>query len=80
MLTYLLGDVLRIFAGDFAPGEMDGGSVSGKYVPHRWDYDVDPDSDGAAFIISSTAGKPLGKHYSCDDFLFVQRCWYSWLV
>ncbi len=25
MLTYLLGDVLRIFAGDFNPGEMMGG-------------------------------------------------------
>ena len=24
MLTYLLGDVLRIFSGDFVPGEMDG--------------------------------------------------------
>jgi hypothetical protein len=24
MLTYLLGDVTRIFAGDFVPGEMDG--------------------------------------------------------
>ena len=24
MLTYLLGDVMRIFAGDFVPGEMDG--------------------------------------------------------
>ncbi len=24
MLTYLLGDVLRIFAGDFAAGEIDG--------------------------------------------------------
>ena len=24
MFTYLLGDVLRIFAGDFTPGEMDG--------------------------------------------------------
>jgi len=24
MLTYLLGDVLRIFAGDVVPGEMDG--------------------------------------------------------
>ena len=24
MLVYLLGDVLRIFAGDFTPGEMDG--------------------------------------------------------
>jgi hypothetical protein len=24
MLTYLLGDVLRIFADDFKPGEMDG--------------------------------------------------------
>jgi len=24
MLTYLLGDVLRIFAGDFRPGEIGG--------------------------------------------------------
>ena len=24
MLIYLLGDVMRIFAGDFKPGEMDG--------------------------------------------------------
>lgn len=28
MLTYLLGDVLRIFAGDFTPGEMQGAPVS----------------------------------------------------
>ena len=30
MLTYLLGDVLRIFAGDFTPGEMEGGPASGN--------------------------------------------------
>ncbi|GAA1971019.1 hypothetical protein GCM10009718_03250 [Isoptericola halotolerans] len=29
MLVYLLGDVLRIFAGDFRPGEMDGRPVAG---------------------------------------------------
>lgn len=28
MLTYLLGDVLRIFAGDFTAGEMAGKTVS----------------------------------------------------
>ena len=28
MLTYLLGDVLRIFAGDFTAGEMDGQKAS----------------------------------------------------
>lgn len=28
MLTYLLGDVLRIFAGDFVAGEMDGVQVT----------------------------------------------------
>ncbi len=28
MLTYLLGDVLRIFAGDFTPGEIDGAEPS----------------------------------------------------
>lgn len=28
MLTYFLGDVLRIFAGDFAPGEIGGMQAS----------------------------------------------------
>ncbi len=28
MLTYLLGDVLRIFAGDITPGEIEGQKVS----------------------------------------------------
>lgn len=28
MLTYLLGDVLRIFAGDYQPGEISGGPAS----------------------------------------------------
>ena len=28
MLTYLLGDVLRIFAGDFVAGELDGEKAS----------------------------------------------------
>ena len=30
MLTYLLGDVLRIFAGDFVAGEIDGEPVAGS--------------------------------------------------
>jgi hypothetical protein len=30
MLTYLLGDVLRIFAGDFVPGEIEGKKMSQK--------------------------------------------------
>ena len=30
MLTYLLGDVLRIFAGDFKPGEIGGIQISQK--------------------------------------------------
>lgn len=29
MLTYLLGDVLRVFAGDFVAGEIDGEPVAG---------------------------------------------------
>ena len=28
MLTYLLGDIMRIFAGDFTAGEMDGVQVT----------------------------------------------------
>ena len=32
MLTYLLGDVLRIFAGDFVPGQIQGKPVA----PEMW--------------------------------------------
>ena len=33
MLTYLLGDVMRIFSGDFVPGEMVGAQTSqGLYL------------------------------------------------
>ncbi|MDQ3553562.1 MAG: hypothetical protein M3395_04025 [Chloroflexota bacterium] len=35
MLTYLLGDVLRIFSGDTTPGEMGGVSSSGS-LSTRW--------------------------------------------
>lgn len=31
MLTYLLGDVLRVFAGDFVPGKIDG-KEAGSWV------------------------------------------------
>jgi hypothetical protein len=33
MLTYLLGDVLRIFAGDFQPGKLAGGVTA---TPAMW--------------------------------------------
>jgi hypothetical protein len=33
MLTYLLGDVLRIFAGDFVPGHLAGGT---RATPTMW--------------------------------------------
>jgi len=32
MLTYLLGDVIRIFAGDFKAGEMGGGQVTSQWM------------------------------------------------
>ena len=28
MLTYLLGDVMRIFVGDFVPGEIEGANIT----------------------------------------------------
>ena len=32
MLCYLLGDVMRIFAGDFTPGEIEGKPMTSKMV------------------------------------------------
>jgi len=32
MLTYLLGDVIRIFAGDFKAGEMGGGQAASQWM------------------------------------------------
>ena len=37
MLTYLLGDVMRIFSGDFVPGEMVGAQTSQGYI-WAWQY------------------------------------------
>lgn len=36
MLTYLLGDVFRIFSGDFKPGEISGTMGSMKVSPKMW--------------------------------------------
>ena len=47
MLTYLLGDVLRIFAGDFTAGQIDGKEATQMDVGSCRRIHVDPDRDAA---------------------------------
>jgi hypothetical protein len=72
MLTYLLGDVLRIFAGDLEPGRLAKG------------FPATPVIIAAAFlIVFNLAGLPYRGAY--DDFLIVVSlalkalvAWYAW--
>ena len=89
MFTYLLGDVLRIFAGDFTPGEMDGrpatpwmwiaAALTLPFPAIRWVALV----ASAFLVLFNLAGLPYPGAY--DNFLigvgFVFNgliIWYAW--
>lgn len=50
MLTYILGDVLRIFSGDFKDGEMGGMKIPNEYV--AGDRHINGDSDYHDYPVS----------------------------
>ena len=61
--TYLLGDVLRIFSGDFVPGEiggikaLDAGDLAGRSRHH-----ARPDRHGRAVGVSRRVAASVGDH------------------
>ena len=94
MLTYFLGDVLRIFAGDMTPGEMDGqeatqamwlgaavvlGLPTLAFVDLRWVSIV----VAVLAVVFNLFGLPYDGWY--DNFLIVVSfvfngliIWYAW--
>jgi hypothetical protein len=66
MLTYLLGDVLRIFAGDFKAGEIEGKKIT--YDGDRY-IDVDSNRYAFAFLDVSISCESLGKYHCCYRFV-----------
>ena len=64
MLTYLLGDVLRIFAGDFDASKMAGGVTanSRNVVVNRSNH-VDSNRYGRADPDVKVSRDSLGKHH-----------------
>ena len=72
MLTYLLGDVLRVFiAVILLAGKM--GNV--QFTQGMWlgirGLDADPDRDGCAVSDTASTGQSLGQHHCCQLlFLF----------
>ena len=62
MLSYLLGDVLRIFAGDFKAGEMEGKKMSQKMLLGMASADADSDCYGFPVPCTAVSCEPMGKH------------------
>ena len=71
MLTYLLGDVLRIFAGDFKAGEMMGSAGNSGNVFCRRITHVDSDCYGCSISDVEVSRDTLGHHHrSHNPFWF----------
>ena len=71
MLTYLLGDVLRIFSSDFVAGENCGHAEYPGTVPHRRHCPGDPDRHGFPILDVEASREPLGEHFRSDPLVCV---------
>lgn len=69
MLTYLLGDVLRIYSGDFIAGEI-GGNVAGNCS-----IDGDPGGHDSPVHLFKTAPESLGEHHRGHFLFYFQSHW-----
>jgi len=78
MLTYLLGDVLRIFSGDFKPGEIGGMQVSQGMFGARG-IDVAPNPHGLPVPDIEPSREPLGKYHRSHIALAVQPRWTAYI-
>jgi hypothetical protein len=66
MLTYLLGDVLRIFSGDFKAGEINGMQVTqAMWLGIAFHH-------GFPVAGRSLSGDALGAHYRCGILFRIQ--------
>ena len=61
MLIFLLGDVIRIFAGDYVTGELAGKPAAGDVAAHRRDHAHPHRHDGAHPGLAVPGG-PLDLH------------------
>ena len=79
MLTYLLGDVMRIFSGDFVPGEMVGAQTSqGLYLGMAALF-VMPIVMVYLNLTLKYKAKPLDEYNPCHLILHYQPDWIAWL-
>ena len=63
MLTYLLGDVLRIFSGDFKAGEIEGKKSNAGHVVGNCGLNGDSDSYGFPVHDIGLSGESLGQYH-----------------
>lgn len=66
MLTYLLGDVLRIFSGDYIPGEIGGKKVSQVQWLLIGYFNDNSDYNGFYICIAGLSINSLVKHCCCN--------------
>ena len=69
MSTCLLGDVLRIFSGDFKAGEMEGKSIN-ITQGCAWNCRSDVHSHAAAIFDIVPSCESVSEHY-CSQFFFI---------
>src|SRR6266581_6599905 len=72
MLTYLLGDVLRIYAGDFKPGKIAGRPVTQNLLLGIRDTDDGSDCHGLSLLDLELSVESLGKHHRSHSLLGLQ--------
>ncbi len=70
MLTYLLGDVLRIFAGDFTPGEVEGREIYSTNVDFNGNVDVASNRYGCLVPDFAVSFDSMGKHHCSHRFVY----------
>src|SRR5260370_20785064 len=79
MLTYLLGDVLRIYAGDFKPGEIAGRKNNPESVAGNRRINAGSDCHRLPNPDAELSCESLGKHHRSDSLLWFQSPWTAYL-
>src|SRR6266851_8342286 len=79
MLTYLLGDVLRIYASDFKPGRNRRQENNPESTAGNRGTNGDSDCHGLLVPDAELSCESLGKHHRTDSLLRFQSPWTAYL-
>lgn len=78
-LMYLLGDVLRIYSGDFAAGKIGGVKNNRESMAGSGNINGDSDCYGIPVPDAELSCDSLGKHHRSDSLSWFQSDWIAWI-